>query len=169
VLPYVAALLVTLAACGDDENDEFFTGPDRPPAEGGNGGNGGNGGGNADVKCEGDDRAPVLTRLRPSKSELWPPDHRMVRVNIHGRAEDDCGPIEWKIVDVKSNQPVDGEGDGDTSPDWRIIGPMSVDLRAERSGKRGRREYKIRVRFADANGNADFESVSVWVPRDQGR
>ena len=168
LLPFAAAALVSIAACGDDDDDDdgFFTAPEPPPA-GGGGAGGGGGGGNSDAQCAGDDRAPVLTRLRASPTELWPPNHEMVRVTVEGRADDKCTPIDWKIVGVRSNQPVDGEGDGDTSPDWKIVGPMTLELRAERSGKRGPREYKIRVRFADAKGNADFESVQVWVPHDR--
>jgi hypothetical protein len=92
----------------------------------------------------------------------------MVRVQLNARAEDSCGPLDLKIVKVTSNQAVNGHGDGNTSPDWEIIGPLTVLLRAERSGKQHKREYTIRVRFADGAGNAAFESVNVVVPHDQG-
>lgn len=152
------AALVLLGACGDDDDDGFFTAPDPPPT----------GGSSADdAACLGDSRAPELTSLRASPTELWPPNHAMVRVTVHAQAEDPCGPVDFRIVDVRSNQPVNGLGDGDTAPDWKVVGPMAVELRAERAGTEGRREYTIRLRFADAIGNDAFENVRVWVPRDQ--
>ena len=34
------------------------------------------------------------------------------------------------IIDVSSNELVDGLGDGDKAPDWEITGDRTVDLRA---------------------------------------
>lgn len=168
LVPFAFAALCAVSACGDDDDDDgFFTAPEPPPGGNGNGNGNGSGGSSSDADCVGDDRAPVLTSLRASPRELWPPNHQMVRVKVEGRANDDCSPIEWKIVDVLSNQPIDGLGDGDTSPDWKIVGPMTVELRSERSGKLGPREYKIRVRYADGVGNEAVESAVVWVPHDK--
>lgn len=158
------AALVAIGACGgdDDDDDGFFTAPPNNPPAGG-------GGPVSDIECENDVTSPVLRSISPSPSELWPPNHKMVRVNVQARVEDPCRPLDIRIVSVRSNQPVDGRGDGNTAPDWDIIGPLAVMLRAERAGPREERIYTIRVRFADAVGNEGFENVRVWVPHDRGR
>ena len=69
-----------------------------------------------------------------------------------------------RIVGVSSNEPVDGADDGDTSPDWEITGPLSVNLRAERSGTGTGRIYTIQVEGRDAAGNTTQQTVSVRVP-----
>jgi hypothetical protein len=69
-----------------------------------------------------------------------------------------------RIVGVSSNEPIDGEDDGNTSPDWVITGPLTVDLRAERSGAGTGRVYTIEVEGRDAAGNTITQSVTVRVP-----
>ena len=54
--------------------------------------------------------------------------------------------------------------DGNTSPDWVIRGPLTVDLRAERSGIGTGRVYTIEVEGRDAAGNTVRQSVAVRVP-----
>ncbi len=69
-----------------------------------------------------------------------------------------------RIVAVSSNEPIDGDDDGTTSPDWVITGPLTVDLRAERSGIGTGRVYTIEVEGSDAAGNTIRQSVTVRVP-----
>jgi hypothetical protein len=69
-----------------------------------------------------------------------------------------------RIVTVSSNEPVDGSDDGNTSPDWEITGPLTVALRAERSGEGTGRIYTITVEATDAAGNVTMRTVSVSVP-----
>jgi hypothetical protein len=70
---------------------------------------------------------------------------------------------------VSSNEPENGLGDGDTSPDWKITGNLTLNLRAERSGKGSGRIYTITVKCADADGNSSSGNVRVSVPHDQGK
>jgi hypothetical protein len=93
----------------------------------------------------------------------------MTAVAVTGSAEDNCGSFTARIVSVTSNEPVDGLGDGDTSPDWEITGDLTVDLRAERSGAGTGRIYTIRVQCTDEAGNSSFGDVTVVVPRDKGK
>jgi hypothetical protein len=159
-VPLLAAVLV-LGGCDDDDDDGgFFTAPGGPTA--------GGGGPGFDVDCNDDDDPPSVRSISASPAVLWPPDHRLVPVTVHASAVDDCDPLDIRIVHVASDEPVDGLGDGDTAPDWEIAGPLTLRLRAERSGLGNGRTYTIRVRYRDGVGNEEFEHVRVLVPHDQG-
>jgi hypothetical protein len=66
-------------------------------------------------------------------------------------------------------EPINGTGDGDTSPDWVILDAHHVQLRAEREGKGNGRIYTVGVTCVDSGGNSSNESVTVSVPHDRGR
>ena len=68
-------------------------------------------------------------------------------------------------MNVTSSDPVNGLGDGDTSPDWEITGPLSLLLRAERGALGGERTYTVTVECVDASGLPSRTSVTVIVPR----
>jgi rhamnogalacturonan endolyase len=112
-----------------------------------------------------DTQPPVFASLTPSATSLWPPNHHMVAVSLTATLVDllDAAPAA-RIVGVSSNEPIDGEDDGNTSPDWEITGPLTVDLRAERSGLGTGRVYTIDVEGKDAAGNTTRQSVTVRVP-----
>jgi hypothetical protein len=67
---------------------------------------------------------------------------------------------------VSSNEPQNGLGDGNMAPDWEITGDDTVNLRAERSGRRSGRVYTIAVTCTDACGNNSTGNVVVNVPHD---
>jgi rhamnogalacturonan endolyase len=112
-----------------------------------------------------DSEPPAFKTLTPSATSLWPANHRMVSVSVQAEVVDllDSAPTA-QIVGVSSNEPIDGEDDGNTSPDWVITGPLTVDLRAERSGTGTGRIYTIEVEASDAAGNTVRQSVTVRVP-----
>ena len=66
------------------------------------------------------------------------------------------------IESITSNQPENGTGDGDTSPDWRILAPLVVELRAERSGNVDR-IYTIHIVTEDEKGNRAMGTVQVKI------
>jgi hypothetical protein len=72
-----------------------------------------------------------------------------------------------KIIDVSSNEPVKGSGGRKTAPDWKITGDLTLNLRAERSGKGSGRIYTIKVRCTDFVGNTSERQVTVSVPHDK--
>ena len=112
---------------------------------------------------------PVITSVTASPNRLWPPNHKMVPVTVTVSATDICSrTVDCEISSVSSNEPVNGQGDGNTTPDWAITGKLTVDLRAERSGKGSGRVYTITVRCIDAAGNSATKSVNVTVPHDRG-
>jgi len=112
-----------------------------------------------------DTEAPAFKTLDPSRTVLWPPNHKMVPVSLRVELVDllDRAPTA-RIVGVSSNEPVDGDDDGRTAPDWRITGPLSVALRAERSGSGTGRVYTIAVEATDAAGNVTVQTVPIAVP-----
>jgi hypothetical protein len=115
-----------------------------------------------------DDTPPGMS-LSASPQALWPPNHKMVPVTIGVSASDNCDPApSCMISSVASNEPVNGKGDGNTSPDWEVTGDLTADLRAERSGGGNGRVYTMTVECTDASDNSSEETVEVHVPHDQG-
>lgn len=115
--------------------------------------------------------APVITSASTNPKTLWPPNHKMVTVNVSAVVKDACGETTWEILSVKSSQPANGKGDGNTDVDFKILDDHSVSLRAERAGndKEGR-IYTITLRATDEAGNKSaLKTVTVTVPHDQGK
>lgn len=119
-----------------------------------------------------DTTPPTITSVLASPNVLWPPNHKMVSVRVGVSVTDICDPnisSECKIIAVSSNEPVNGTGDGATAPDWQIIGNLTVNLRAERSGTGNGRVYTLTVQCTDASGNSSTKPVTVTVPHDRGK
>jgi hypothetical protein len=115
-----------------------------------------------------DTTPPVLASCSATPNVLWPPNHKMVDVIVHARATDSCSSTTWRIVRVTSNEPVDGAGDGHTTPDWIITGPHTLKLRAERAGNGHGRVYSICIQASDAAGNHSTNRVvTVSVPHNR--
>jgi hypothetical protein len=72
------------------------------------------------------------------------------------------------VLDVTSNEPVNGKGDGNTAPDWVISESGHLKLRAERSGNGNGRIYTIRLRAENDSGAGEETTVRVVVPHDNG-
>lgn len=111
-----------------------------------------------------DTTAPVIASATPSETTLWAPNHRMVPITLSVIATDATGVASCRVIGVSSNEPINGTGDGDVAPDWAITGPLSVQLRAERSGAGSGRVYTVRVQCEDNYGNASSASTTVTVP-----
>jgi hypothetical protein len=69
---------------------------------------------------------------------------------------------------VTSNEPINGTGDGDTSPDWIVLDDHHVLLRGERAGNGNGRIYTITITCTDSGGNSSSEEVEVTVTHAQG-
>ncbi len=117
-----------------------------------------------------DTMRPTIKSMRSSSNVLWPPNHRMVPVTLFPSVSDTCHAARsCSISGVSSNELVNGVGDGDTAPDWtapdwEITGDLTVNLRAERSGKRSGRVYTITVQCTDAFANNTTKTMTVTVP-----
>lgn len=114
--------------------------------------------------------APTIQSVSATPSVLWPPNHQMVPVMVTVGASDSCGgPVTSRITMVTSNEDENGLGDGDMAPDWEYIGPLAVNLRAERSGLGEGRIYTLHIESKDAAGNVARTTVAVTVAKSKGR
>lgn len=110
---------------------------------------------------------PTISGVSVDKPTLWPPNHEMVDVAISYGATDPCSAPACTLS-VTSNEPVNGTGDGNTSPDWVVVDAHHVQLRAERSGNLTGRVYTITITCKDSVGNTASSSATVTVAHDQG-
>jgi len=117
-----------------------------------------------------DTNAPVITAASANPDVLWPPNHKMVEVKVRATVTDTCSATVWKVISVRSSEPDNGLGDGDTDRDWEITGDHAVKLRAERAGGGPGRVYTLTLQAQDAAGNLSAtRTVTVKVPKSQGR
>jgi hypothetical protein len=113
-----------------------------------------------------DDTPPVISAISATPRVITANDHKMVPIVVSVSVSDQCvNAVSCRIVDVSSNESVDGLGDGDTSPDWEITGPLTLNVRAERSGNGTGRVYIITVVCTDPSGNPSSTVVTVTVSR----
>jgi hypothetical protein len=101
---------------------------------------------------------------RPTSALLWPPNHKLVPVGIVGVTDPDNDTVAITITAVTQDEPVNGLGDGDTSPDAVLGGPQAL-LRAERAAGGNGRVYHVHFTATDAHGQACTGAVAVGVPR----
>jgi hypothetical protein len=112
---------------------------------------------------------PQILTVTANPGTLWPPNHKMVNVTVTVSAVDTVDPTPVsQIISVTSNQPINGTGDGDTSPDWLITGPLTVQLRSERSQGQDR-TYTITVKTVDDAGNFSTATETVVVSNSKHR
>ena len=88
----------------------------------------------------------------------------MVDVEVQVQATDDSGETPACVVSsVSSSEADNAQGDGGTTGDSEITGPLAVRLRAERSGASGARVYTIAVACTDASGNVGTGTGTVVI------
>lgn len=112
---------------------------------------------------------PVCTAAGTGLGDLWPPNHRMVSGSISGVTDADGDPITLAISGIQQDEPVNGKGEGDTSPDATIGTGGSFAVRAEREGGGDGRVYAIAFSASDGRGGSCTSTLSAAVvPHDQG-
>jgi hypothetical protein len=118
------------------------------------------------------DVTPPVIVVDLNRTVLWPPNHKMVDIIATVQVTDNRDPSPtFTLVDVSSNEPDNGKGDGDTDDDIQGDDLGTADtafqLRSERRGGGYGREYTIIYEATDAAGNTTQTTVAVRVPHDQ--
>ena len=114
-----------------------------------------------------DEIAPTL-QVTVTPDLLWPPNHKYVEIQATVTASDNFDPNPTiRLVSVTSNEPDNGDDDGDTVDDIVIVDDFNFLLRAERSGVGTGRIYTITYVATDACGNETYQSATVFVPLNQ--
>ena len=110
---------------------------------------------------------PDCSIATPSEKMLWPPNHKFQEILIGNLADSNGDDIEITINSIFQDEPVNGLGDGDTSPDaWINSDNQVVDIalvRAERGGGLDGRVYHIGFTAFDGFEGCAGE-VIVTVP-----
>ena len=120
--------------------------------------------------CRDPNLPPDCSGATPDPSGLWPPNHKMVSIEIAGVVDPDSDDeLDLEITSIFQDEPVNATGDGDTAPDGRGVGTSVAAVRAERSGTGDGRVYHVGFKATDTAGATCVGSVSVCVPHDQGR
>lgn len=117
---------------------------------------------------------PDCSGVMADISVLNKPSHGMELITLNGATDPDGDVLTLTITGVTQDEPVNGQGDGDTEPDAQA-GPASnqVYIRGERSGKGDGRVYRIAFTVTDSNGGTcsgtgiGSGTVQVSVPRSQ--
>ncbi len=107
-------------------------------------------------------QAPTLA-MSVSPNVLRPPNHEYRTVTATPDASSDVTHIE--LLSVTSNEPDNGEDDGNTVNDIVIVDDFTVRLRAERSGTGNGRIYTLTWEAANACGATATATATVSVPR----
>lgn len=111
---------------------------------------------------------PSCGAVAPSRAVLWPPNHKLRTITLAGATDPDGDSVAITATGVTQDEPVNGRGDGNTSPDF-VLGPAAdqVRLRAERSGPGDGRVYTISFTAKDPSGASCSGTTTVSVPHDK--
>lgn len=108
--------------------------------------------------------APDCSQARATVGSAWSPNHKMTAVQITGLADQEGDELVVLAKEIRQDEPVDGLGDGDRSPDGTLT-PLQV--RVERSGTGSGRVYRIAFEASDTDGASCTGTLTVCVPHDQ--
>ncbi len=122
------------------------------------------------------DTQPPVVRAKADPFFLWPPNHKMIQVEVRLRIRDACSgkdDFDVELIDAKSSEPDNGTGDGNTTNDIQNADIGSDDrdvmLRAERKGNGNGRVYTLTYRVKDGDDEDSNETdaeANVYVPHD---
>jgi len=110
-------------------------------------------------------RPPNCSGAVASPNELSPPNHQFVGVSINGVTDPDGDAVTITVTGITQDEPLKGEGTGNTCPDAFGVGTSTANLRAERSGAGDGRAYHVSFRADDGKGGQCSGTVAACVPR----
>jgi len=113
---------------------------------------------------------PDCSGAIPSVDILWPPNHKLIPVEVLGVIDPDGDPIQIRIDSIFQDEPLNTYGDGTAIPDADGVGASIALLRAERSGTKkvagNGRVYHVLFTALDGRGGMCEGEVVVAVPHD---
>lgn len=115
----------------------------------------------------GDNEAPEVA-CSVATDSLWSPNHKLNDVGLTYDVVDNVDPNPSVSVQVYSDEPQVGEGDGSTDSDATDDGEV-LSLRSERSGNGDGRVYLIIVTATDESGNVGYDCCTVTVPKSKSK
>lgn len=110
---------------------------------------------------------PDCSKAVASKESLWPPNHKLETISIEGITDKENDPFTVTVTSITQDEPTNGVGDGDTSPDGFGVGTSTAQVRSERSGNGNGRVYQINFKAVDSKGGECNGFVKVGVPHDK--
>jgi hypothetical protein len=124
--------------------------------------------------CRDPDQPPDCSNAAADPATLWPPNHKLVTVQITGVVDPDPDDhVTIAITSIFQDEPVNTIGDGNTDGDGAGVGTAAAAVRAERTGAPqvpgDGRVYHIGFVATDTAGETCSGTVTVCVPHDQGQ
>jgi len=115
-----------------------------------------------------DTEPPIIESVTADPAVLKPANHKMVLVTLDVVATDnvDDAPVS-SIIGVTVSEETSCKGN--TNDAIGTIDGLTVELKAERSGKGTGRTYTVTVECIDASGNSSTADVQIVVPHDKGK
>ena len=111
---------------------------------------------------------PVCSVAQANPPALWSPNHKFVPIVVMGVTDPEGDAVTITVTSVTQDEPVNAEGDGNTSPD-ALIQAGSASVRAERSGTGDGRVYHLAFQADDGHGGTCTGDVTVGVPHSMGK
>jgi len=112
---------------------------------------------------------PDCSAAVATPDNLWPVDRRLVDVSIAGVSDSDGDPVALAITSIFQDEPIANLRRRDTCRDGLGLGTDLASVRAESSGTGDGRVYSIGFSAMDGHGGECSGTVTVCVPRRQGR
>jgi endo-1,4-beta-xylanase len=138
----------TVPCADSDFSGKFLIYPQAPPA---------------------DETPPVLT-VTATPTQLWPPNHNMVPIEVTVTATDDSGSVDVRLVSVTVNEGAakgNGPSDDIQGADLGVL-DTSFLVRATRLRGSSPRIYTAVYQATDRAGNTTSASVDIVVPGNRG-
>ena len=108
---------------------------------------------------------PPTLNFSVSPDSLWPPNHKYVTIEASFDPSLDVASVT--LLSITSNEPDNGQGDGDKPNDIVIVDNDTFNLRAERSGGGNGRIYTIKYQATNTCGNTVIATATVTVPHNK--
>ena len=110
------------------------------------------------------DASPPVIALSVKQLQLWPPNHVYIdtEVNLSDiTVSDICDSLPSAHYYLFSDEPDNGEDDGDTNCDALFDNSGTIRVRRERAGTGDGRVYTLHVTAVDATGNLTEKSAPI--------